>query len=105
MAITMEEMKHARAMMVEQPSSAALSWQARRHKHAESADEGGMIDESVMMWQEEGYAVRMVVRTKERGLSSAVLYGFAEARGAALVCMDADLQHPPDKVLISNINP
>jgi dolichol-phosphate mannosyltransferase len=38
------------------------------------------------------------VRTKERGLSSAVLHGFNLARGRALLCMDADLQHPPEAV-------
>eukprot|EP00294_Goniomonas_avonlea_P016965 CAMPEP_0114566850 /NCGR_PEP_ID=MMETSP0114-20121206/15132_1 /TAXON_ID=31324 /ORGANISM="Goniomonas sp, Strain m" /LENGTH=142 /DNA_ID=CAMNT_0001753329 /DNA_START=60 /DNA_END=485 /DNA_ORIENTATION=+ len=44
------------------------------------------------------YNVRIIVRTKERGLSSAVLRGFQEAKGDYLVCMDADLQHPPEKV-------
>lgn len=42
--------------------------------------------------------VRIIVRTKERGLSSAVLRGFNEARGNLLLCMDADLQHPPESV-------
>ena len=41
---------------------------------------------------------RILVRTKERGLSSAVLHGFDQAKGDALLCMDADLQHPPEKV-------
>jgi len=44
------------------------------------------------------YPVRIIVRKTERGLSSAVMRGFDEARGEALVCMDADLQHPPNKV-------
>lgn len=44
------------------------------------------------------YPVRIVVRTHERGLSSAVLRGFAEATGECFVVMDADLQHPPEKV-------
>ncbi len=43
----------------------------------------------------EGYPVRLITRTAERGLSSAVIRGFREARGAYLVCMDADLSHPP----------
>jgi dolichol-phosphate mannosyltransferase len=42
--------------------------------------------------------VRLIVRTTERGLSSAVLRGFNEARGKLLLCMDADLQHPPESV-------
>src|SRR6185436_12143042 len=32
------------------------------------------------------------------GLSGAVLFGMAEAKGDFLVVMDADLQHPPEKV-------
>jgi dolichol-phosphate mannosyltransferase len=46
----------------------------------------------------ERFGVRIVVRTDERGLASAVLRGFAEARGQVLVVMDADLQHPPEKI-------
>jgi len=44
------------------------------------------------------YPVRIIVRTQERGLSSAVLAGFAAARHDILICMDADLQHPPEAV-------
>ena len=44
------------------------------------------------------FEVRIIVRTDERGLASAVLRGFAEARGEVLVVMDADLQHPPEKI-------
>ncbi|KAK9454396.1 nucleotide-diphospho-sugar transferase [Dipodascopsis uninucleata] len=46
----------------------------------------------------EGYNVQIIVRTKERGLSSAVMHGFQSAKGTRLVCMDADLQHPPERV-------
>lgn len=45
-----------------------------------------------------GIPVRIIVRKGERGLSSAVLCGFREARGKVLVCMDADLSHPPEKL-------
>eukprot|EP01119_Soliformovum_irregulare_P002266 TRINITY_DN12551_c0_g1_i1.p1 TRINITY_DN12551_c0_g1~~TRINITY_DN12551_c0_g1_i1.p1 ORF type:complete len:267 (-),score=75.08 TRINITY_DN12551_c0_g1_i1:92-892(-) len=45
----------------------------------------------------EGYPCRIIVRTTERGLSSAVLRGFNEAQGEYMLCMDADLQHPPEK--------
>ena len=54
--------------------------------------------EEVDALQKEGFNVRIVVRTSERGLSSAVVRGFREARGDAMVCMDADLQHPPESV-------
>ncbi len=42
------------------------------------------------------YPVRVITRVGERGLSSAVIRGFQEARGRYLVCMDADLSHPPE---------
>ncbi|MBN1152422.1 MAG: glycosyltransferase [Dehalococcoidia bacterium] len=44
------------------------------------------------------YPVRIVVRTDKRGLASAVVDGFAHARGAIVGVMDADLQHPPEVV-------
>ena len=42
--------------------------------------------------------VRLIVRTRERGLSSAVIRGFDEAKHEILLCMDADLSHPPESV-------
>jgi len=45
------------------------------------------------------YPVRLIVRTGERGLSSAVIAGMRAADGRVLVCMDADLSHPPDSIL------
>ncbi len=42
--------------------------------------------------------VRLITRTDERGLSSAVLRGLAEANGSVLVVMDADLSHPPEAI-------
>ncbi len=42
------------------------------------------------------YPVRIVVRVGERGLATAVVRGFEEARGEVLACMDADLSHPPE---------
>jgi len=45
-----------------------------------------------------GVPVGIIIRKDERGLSSAVLRGFREARGKVLVCMDADLSHPPEKL-------
>ena len=40
--------------------------------------------------------VQLIVRTGERGLSQAALDGLRRARGDMLVCMDADLSHPPE---------
>ncbi|CCH45468.1 Dolichol-phosphate mannosyltransferase [Wickerhamomyces ciferrii] len=54
--------------------------------------------EEVEALQKQGYNVRIIVRTTERGLSSAVLRGFEEGKGEYLLCMDADLQHPPETV-------
>ena len=42
--------------------------------------------------------VRVVRRPGKLGLASAVLDGFAAAGGDILVCMDADLSHPPEVV-------
>lgn len=45
------------------------------------------------------YPVRLHVRTHPKdGLSGAVLDGFELARGHTLVVMDADLQHPPERL-------
>ncbi len=44
------------------------------------------------------YPVRLIIRTSERGLASAVVLGLKEARGEVLAVMDADLSHPPEKV-------
>jgi dolichol-phosphate mannosyltransferase len=54
-------------------------------------------EERVKLFQQ-AHPVRMVVRKNARGLSSAVLDGFRLAEGNFLVCMDADLSHPPDKI-------
>jgi glycosyltransferase involved in cell wall biosynthesis len=48
-----------------------------------------------------GRPVRLIHREGEErvgGLSSAVVAGFRAAQGKYLVCLDADLQHPPEKV-------
>jgi len=42
--------------------------------------------------------VRLVERAGERGLSRAVLDGFALARHPVLACMDCDLSHPPERL-------
>jgi dolichol-phosphate mannosyltransferase len=40
--------------------------------------------------------VRLITRTSERGLATAVIRGLGEARGEVLAVMDADLSHPPE---------
>jgi len=64
-------------------------------------------EEAVAAAAAEGHPVRLITRTQERGLSSAVVRGFTEARGDILVCMDADLSHPPEALprLISALRP
>jgi dolichol-phosphate mannosyltransferase len=42
--------------------------------------------------------VRRFVRRTERGLATAVIHGMRQAAGRVLVCMDADLSHPPESV-------
>ncbi len=42
--------------------------------------------------------VRYLIRTKDRGLSSAVLAGLELAQNDYVVVMDADLSHPPESV-------
>lgn len=44
-------------------------------------------------------AARVVVRTDERGLATAVVRGIRESRGTYVAVMDADFQHPPAAVL------
>ena len=58
----------------------------------------GSVEAVEKLANEEGHAVQIIVRTKDRGLASAVVRGFEEARGDKMLCMDADLQHPPESV-------
>ncbi|NLE28347.1 MAG: glycosyltransferase family 2 protein [Phycisphaerae bacterium] len=53
-------------------------------------------DKIIADFSARGYPVRMILRANERGLSSAVVRGFLEAKGDILICMDADLSHPPE---------
>ncbi|KAI1798219.1 nucleotide-diphospho-sugar transferase [Ganoderma leucocontextum] len=63
--------------------------------------------ETVDDLRREGYNARIIVRTTERGLSSAVVRGFREAQGDNMLCMDADLQHPPEYVpaMLASMSP
>ncbi|MEM0020842.1 MAG: glycosyltransferase family 2 protein [Fervidicoccaceae archaeon] len=42
--------------------------------------------------------VKVIVREKERGLSTAVIRGIESSSGDIVVVMDADLQHPPEDI-------
>ncbi|NPA24164.1 MAG: polyprenol monophosphomannose synthase [Crenarchaeota archaeon] len=44
------------------------------------------------------FPVRVIVRERKMGLASAATTGFAAARGRYVVLIDADLQHPPEKI-------
>lgn len=46
----------------------------------------------------EGVPIQLITRIGVRGLSSAVIDGFCRAAGDILVCMDADLSHPPEAI-------
>jgi dolichol-phosphate mannosyltransferase len=46
----------------------------------------------------DNFPVKTIVRTEERGLSTAVVEGLAHASGGIVVVMDADLQHPPETI-------
>lgn len=43
----------------------------------------------------EGVPLRLVVRTDERDLSTAIVHGFQQSQAPFLAVMDADLSHPP----------
>jgi len=45
------------------------------------------------------YPIRTICRKGEKGLATAVVAGFAQARGCVLGVIDADLQHPPEKLV------
>ena len=45
------------------------------------------------------YPLRLHIRTGEKGLSSAVIKGISLAEGDIYVVMDADLSHPPSKIV------
>lgn len=42
--------------------------------------------------------LRLIVRSRDPGLSPSVLEGLRQAKGDVMVCMDADLSHPPETI-------
>jgi dolichol-phosphate mannosyltransferase len=47
-------------------------------------------------WTARDSHIRLILRSGERGLAGAVLYGWNQCRADLLGVMDADLQHPPE---------
>jgi len=45
-------------------------------------------------------AIKLIHRMKERGLGTAVVTGWNEAKGEILGVMDGDFQHPPDTIIL-----
>jgi dolichol-phosphate mannosyltransferase len=58
----------------------------------------GSPDGTAAIAQAAGPDVRVVVRTGERGLASAVGRGIVEARGDVVVVMDTDFNHQPEMI-------
>jgi dolichol-phosphate mannosyltransferase len=56
-------------------------------------------DQAVMELNNLGYPIRLIIRVGERGLGSAVIRGFSAAKGETLICLDADLSHPPEAMV------
>lgn len=52
------------------------------------------------------YPVELIVRKDVKGLASAVVTGFKRTKGNVIVVMDADFQHPPDRImsLVEEVN-
>ncbi|HJV96467.1 MAG TPA: polyprenol monophosphomannose synthase, partial [Albitalea sp.] len=61
-------------------------------------DDSGDGSEEVAALLADQMPARMIVRRGEKGLSTAVLRGLAEARGEIVVVMDADLSHPAARI-------
>ncbi|HEU4345974.1 MAG TPA: polyprenol monophosphomannose synthase [Candidatus Binatia bacterium] len=55
-------------------------------------------DQAVRELNDLGYPIRLIARVGKRDLSAAVIRGFSEAKGETLICMDADLSHPPEAI-------
>ena len=81
-------------LLVPRITTALKSWPHEIIIVDDNSNDG--TDQAVATLRNQGHAVRLIVRTDQRGLSSAVMRGFAEAQGNILVCMDADLSHPPE---------
>lgn len=48
--------------------------------------------------KKQNHPIKLIIRTDQKGLSSAVLRGFEEASGSIFVCLDGDLSHQPEEI-------
>jgi dolichol-phosphate mannosyltransferase len=60
----------------------------------DDSSKDGTIDTAAALADK--YPVKVLVRSNERGLATAVLHGLQYAKGDIIGVMDADLQHPPE---------
>jgi dolichol-phosphate mannosyltransferase len=60
----------------------------------DDSSKDGTIDAAAAL--AEKFPVKVMVRSNERGLATAVLHGLKYAKGDIIGVMDADLQHPPE---------
>jgi dolichol-phosphate mannosyltransferase len=60
----------------------------------DDSSKDGTIDTAAAL--AEKYPVKVLVRSNERGLATAILHGLQYAKGDIIGVMDADLQHPPE---------
>lgn len=47
----------------------------------------------------QNYPVKLIVKKNDKGLAASIVEGFKHATGDIFVVMDADLQHPPEKIM------
>ncbi len=46
------------------------------------------------------YPIKLIIRIDKKGLATAVINGFKYTTGNVIVVMDADLQHPPEDIVL-----
>ncbi len=56
--------------------------------------------EVALEYSKKGYPVKLILRPRKMGLSSAIIEGFHKSSGEYIVVIDADLQHPPEVIPI-----
>lgn len=68
-------------------------------------DNSGDGTDKIVRKYSKDYPVHLIVRKKEKGLATACVEGFKISKGEIIIVMDADLQHPPEKIpeLINSI--